>query len=259
MYKICACYCLLNEEDYIKYSIDSIYNYVDKIIIVFGVAWSGLSIKKDRTRNILKEYDDRDNKFIIEDTNCKSEIEQRNKCLEIAKSFGIDYYWLIDGDEIYEKKGIELIRKKLKENLNIDCFKSFWYVYWRSVYYRIFPVTGPTPIIMRIIPSLIFRGLREPSGMKSSYVFSTVENMIYHFSYAKSPVKIKEKISTFSHSHQILPGWFENIFLKWENNREMIDIHPVYKNHFKRAIKIDFKSLPEVMKSHPFTKIDVIK
>jgi glycosyltransferase involved in cell wall biosynthesis len=256
--KIATTYVIFNEEDYIAASISSIYKHTDKIFVVFGLPWNGdLSIPRDRTREIITSLPDPDKKIVIRDTQARSEAEQRNIALNLVKEFGADYLWLVDGDEVYEDAGIAKLKQQILENPNADCYRSYWYTYWRSIYYRIDPPEGHTPIFTRIQPNLYWNCMRDPAGIANNYVFK--DHLLHHYSYAKSPIKIKQKVTTFSHSHQILPGWYENKFLAWENNKEMRDIHPVWPTQYQKAVKISREQLPATMQDHPFAAVEVLQ
>ena len=41
---------------------------------------------------------------------------------------------------------------------------------------------------------------------------------IHHMSYARTDEQIRRKITTFSHAHQVVPGWFENVWKRWDDN-----------------------------------------
>ena len=70
---------------------------------------------------------------------------------------------------------------------------------------------------------------------------------------------MKEKLSTFSHAHEILDGWYENVWLKWPSNRQMPNVHPTNPEKFPAVEYVEPKDLPEMLKEHPYYKMDIIE
>ena len=118
---IAACYSIYNEEEFIAYSIRSIYDWVDKIIICLGLApWSAYNPAvrtqfkdRDRTEAILDGLVKGDEKFIVHKGVWDSEVAQRQMAMESCVQAGMDYYFLVDGDEVYRPDHLQLIREEI--------------------------------------------------------------------------------------------------------------------------------------------------
>jgi len=67
-----------------------------------------------------------------------------------------------------------------------------------------------------------------------------------------------EKLSTFPHAHQILEGWYQDVWLAWPEHRQQRDIHPTDPPKFPQAVYHDPADLPTVMQQHPYWPMDII-
>ena len=74
----------------------------------------------------------------------------------------------------------------------------------------------------------------------------------HHFSYARPSERIRQKLQNTLHRDEIVPNWFEEVWLKWDTDHSLEDLHPTNPPEFKRAVRVDIASLPEVMRDHPF-------
>lgn len=94
---ICACYCIFNEFPQILFSINSICDYVDKIIVVDGpfIGFPHTSlVSTDGTLEALKHFGEK-----IEYITVKEAMRQPDK---LSMFFGVesDWYFILGGDEV---------------------------------------------------------------------------------------------------------------------------------------------------------------
>ena len=67
-------------------------------------------------------------------------------------------------------------------------------------------------------------------------------------SYARTDEQIRRKISSFSHSHQVRIGWFENTWKAWDNDHSITDLCPYNPGVFHRAVPVPPEVLPQVLR-----------
>ncbi|MFH1046624.1 MAG: glycosyltransferase [Candidatus Omnitrophota bacterium] len=278
--KIAAVYCVYNEEDYIEYSIKSIYDFVDKIVVCLGqapyIAYNPRArevvTQRDRTKEIVQQLAKGDPKFHLIEGTWASEIEHRNAGMQYCLANHFDYYFLIDGDEVYRADHLRAIAKIIAANPKVGTFVVRCPIFWRSFKCRIpaekvawcprriFKITAKRNILGLKFPYPIrFIGENKTNSLGEVLHIPIEQAVFYHFSYAKTPRTMKEKLSTFSHAHEILSGWYENIWLKWPQNRAMQSVHPTDPPKFPRVDYVEPADLPEVMKSHPFYRMEIIE
>ena len=127
---IAACYSIYNEEEYLAYSIRSVYDWVDKIVICVGQApWSAYNATvrtqfkdRDRTEAIVDELAKGDEKFIVRKGVWDSEVAQRQTAMELCVQAGMDYYFLVDGDEVYRPDHLQFIREEIERHPEVGTF-----------------------------------------------------------------------------------------------------------------------------------------
>jgi hypothetical protein len=120
---IAANYTLFYGEEFIEYSVKSIYDHVDKIYMSVGeMSWKNHHGKRfEPIDNLLEkvyEIPDPDKKIEIFTGIWDGDTEQRNFLLD--KCIGnYDYAMLIDSDEVWEKReiqGIKGVAEEFKED-----------------------------------------------------------------------------------------------------------------------------------------------
>lgn len=267
--KIAAVYCIYNEEEYIEYSIRSIYDFVEKVIICLGkspyIAYNRrareIAKKQDKTEDIIRRLAKNDEKFQIFDGIWDSQIEHRNTGLKYCFDNNFDYYFLVDADEVYRKDHLAEIAKEIAAHPEVGTFAIKCAIFWRSFRYRITAENVDwTPYrIFKITADCCFIGDNETNSSDKIYLINPNRAIFYHFSCARSSKSMKEKLLTFTHAHQIPDGWYENIWLKWPQNGQMTNVHPTEPEKFPKIDYVELDDLPEIMKTHPYYKIEIIE
>ena len=241
---IIASYKVINENLWLKTSIDSIYPFVDKVVIVEGcdafmkqaigerVTEEGLSV--DGTTEMIRSYPDTAKKikhiplgFIEGD-----ESELWNTYLNECKVG--DWCWSIDGDEVYPEseaqKMVELINSDKYETIKIN-LHNLWHTIdqrivgggWWTVHER------AVKIVEEGMYYKILSDVRLPDGSDLShrgknYRVDDKDFFLVHFSYIRDRKKMLEKMC-----------WQLRMYEKW-------DTHPKW-HHVRESFKSPEKFL----------------
>lgn len=278
--KIAAVFCVYNEEEYLEVAVRSVLPAMDLVLLCLGkgpyTAYSGEGVQAayppDGTERIVDglaaEFS---GKIEVIKGNWASQLEHREAGLKRCLQRGMDYYFLVDGDEVYRQEHLERIRRSLAEHPRAGTFIIKCDTFWRSFHYRIpaqelswrprriFKLTRHRRLLGIPFPHrLRFKGINDLNSLGSLYEFPPEEAIFYHFSYARSPSRMREKLATFPHAREILNGWYEKVWAAWPDQREMPDIHPTDPPKFPRAVRRGLDDLPEVMRSHPYYGLDII-
>lgn len=276
--KIAAVYSVFNEEEYIAYSIASIREAVDCVVVsVNQRPWvragaSGVSgFHLDRTEAIVRELARHDPKMTVQAGHWRTEAEHRQAGLLACLERGIDYYFLIDGDEVYRADHLQALRDEICAHPEVGTFQIKCTIFWRSFAYRIpheamhwtpwrvFKIDRARRILGMALPHHTrFIGDNKTNSLGSRYLVPPARCFFYHFSYARSEEKMRQKIATFSVAHRVQPGWLERVWLAWPQQRAMRDIHPLDPTEFPIAVHASMEDLPEVMRTHPYYQLDLI-
>ena len=250
--RIAALYVIYNEEDYIQQSLGSVYEVVDEIVICLTERrpWFGPSRRPDRTLDIIKSFNDIDKKITLRTGDWSSEQKQRQAALEIVKN-RCTHGLIIDGDEVYKHSHVQNLKNIAAAHPEMGQLALGMNTYWKSPLWRIDPPEPYTPIVItKITGSTTFTDLRATNETPVRLVDRSIA-ILHHFSYAKPSNKIRKKIENFSHANEIVSGWFEKMWLAWDSDPSMENLHPTHPICYKRAVFEDKKNLPEVMWEHP--------
>lgn len=279
--RLAAVYCVYNEEEYIEYSIRSIVDFVDQIFVLLGkLPYSSYNARArerfqvpDRTEDIVvtlaKEYP----KITLQKGLWDAELDHRNAGLRLCLQERIDYYFLVDGDEVYHQDHLANLREELLARPNVGQFIIKCDLFWRSFRYRIparelmwmprrlFKLTRWSRLGKSAIPLPLpcrFTGNNKTNSWGPVYHVDPERVKFYHFSFARRPEKMREKLLTYSHAHEVLDGWFERVWLRWPEHRDMTNLNPVDPPKLPRALYQDPSDLPAVMATHPYARQEII-
>ncbi|MBI3320114.1 MAG: glycosyltransferase family 2 protein [Candidatus Omnitrophica bacterium] len=279
--KIAAVYCVYNEEEYIEYSIRSIVESVDRVVVLLGQApYAAYNTQareqfhvSDRTEAIIERLIKDYPKITLVKGTWDSELEHRNVGVQFCRRAGMQYYFLVDGDEVYRRDHLEHLQEEIRSRPRVGQFIIKCDTFWRSFRYRIpasqlswmprrvFKLTPWSRLGKSTIPlprPARFTGNNKTDSWGSVYHIPPERVIFYHFSYARRPEKMYEKLRTFSHAHEIPTAWYEQVWTAWAHDRGMTNLNPVDPPKFPQAIYQDPSDLPEILRQHPYYAQEVI-
>lgn len=276
--KIAAVFCVYNEEEYLEYAVGSILPAVDRVFICLGTAPynaynpAARSVSRpDRTEEIVDALERQHPKLRVLKGVWDSEIDHRNAGLQACLQEGMDYYWLVDGDEVYRQDHLDHIRRTLQARPEVGTFILKCHIFWRGFPYRIlaqelswrprriFKLTRFRKLLgLRLPHRLRFTGQNETNSLGPVYEFPPEKAVFYHFSYARSARAMEDKFKTFSHAHEIPQEWIDRVWKGWPSDRAMVNLHPIDPTKFPRVVRTGLEDLPAALDSHPYRALDVI-
>ena len=277
--KIAACYSVYNEEEYLAYSIRSIYDSVDRIIICLGLApWSAYNAgvrtafsQRDRTEAIVDELATGDDKILVKKAVWDSEVAQRNAAMRCCVEEGMDYYFLVDGDEVYRRDHLHAIREEIARHPEAGTFHIKCTVLWRSFRYRIpygsvqwlpwriFKITRPRSMLgLRWPYRCQFTGPNRTNSRGPRYLIPPERAIFYHLGYARSTERMRLRLAASEQQHRFVNGWLERVWLAWPTNRSMKNLQPLDPEGLPEAVSADPADLPDIMRTHPYWNLDII-
>jgi len=276
--RIAAVFCVYNEEAYLTYAVRSILPAVERVYLLLGKAPydaynpQARSISHvDGTERLVDQLAAEEPKVTVVKGIWASEVDHRNEGLKLCLEAGFDYYWLVDGDEVYREDHLRNVLATLSQKPEVGTFIIKCHIFWRSFRYRIpaetlawrprriFKITRHRKILGLKLPHRIrFTGQNETNSLGPVWEFPPKEAVFYHFSYARSVQAMEDKFKTFSHAHEISDDWIQRVWRSWPENRAMTDIHPVDPPKFKQAEETPLEDLPEIMRAHPYYSREII-
>lgn len=204
--RIAAGICAYKEEDYITYAIRGMYDFADVIAVSVdtGTGWSGDHEDPNRTLELVNSFPDPENKLRVFVGEWATEVDQRNANLDLVRD-SVDYYMIVDPDEIYSSDGLARLRRYITWRPHIGQFRMRFNTYWKIN--PLYIIDPPEPLkaytITRVSRQTRFIGLRRSSERWKCAIPRSVV-VCDHFSYARPAEKVLRKIRSFSHRDDLV-------------------------------------------------------
>jgi len=200
---------------------------IEHLVLISKTPWNGPHYPPDKTEEIAKKLG-----ATVIVGNFPPDEGQRHAGLDYFKEKGFSWCLIVDADELYTKEDIKKILNFLKDADGEIYRCDKMYVYFKNLDHIAIKKNGedhiPPVIAMKPHQRLIhIRDVNCPTA--------NIPVTLYHLSYIRTNNELKKKISSWGHSHEIVPDWYENIWLKW--TPETTNFHPTEPSVFHRAIK----------------------
>ncbi|MDH7602776.1 MAG: methyltransferase domain-containing protein, partial [Armatimonadota bacterium] len=245
---VAAVYCIHDDDSWLLESIESVYNVCDAIyVLVSESPWFGEPGDYESVLRRLAGFPDTLNKIRIVKGCWKSEAEQRNAGLNILQEENFAYCLVIDADEVYDAADLMRLFRIAQRHPDVDCWHVEMDTYWKSWKYRIDPREQLKPPVLLRVGRAKFVQNRNVCECKRGLVGPDVV-VCHHLSYARSDAKLLRKLATFSHAEELLSGWYENVWKKWDTDRSLRNLHPTHPPVYLRAVVQPYWALPPVLR-----------
>ena len=225
---VVACYIVLNEEEYIQASIESIYPLADRIIIVEGgndyavaAGWCGVDKRStDATVERVKSVADPENKIELIQGAWANKAEQRNAYAERLQPG--DWMLLTDGDEVFYEHGLwRLSHLMHKHRIIMPSYDVFWNDF-QTVAGGVW-LNFPQVKVLRWREGYHYRDHNCPCDKHGRLVttlckpFETNEKLYAHYAWVKPLDKLRAKAAYYERQpgarNRIRPNYIDTVFL----------------------------------------------
>ncbi len=246
---ISVCYIVYNEELFLKYSIKSIYNFADQIIIVDG---SPQGASTDNTKTIVDSFGTE--KIIYVQGTFMDKKEQRNEYLKYITG---DWILVVDGDEVYKYSHLQRLRKIIETRHDIVAIHFDFIHFWKDLkHYRVGNIFSDIPFRCYMYQKgMHYREhylIANSDGQFIDYLPNVYYDSIikaYHYGYVKPLQDIRAKMIYYAKRgdagsmHQKDPEAFADYFIKNEWKLDRPDVykysgrHPFVIQQYIKAVK----------------------
>lgn len=264
--KLSAIILFLRDSPFIEAVIRSIYPVCDSINAVtsFDRTFSMTPIKPDESLARLLSLDDPSNKIKVSiirhfDGIPGDDSEARLRNAAIMKEKNADYFLIVDTDEIFETDHLRRAWSEVQKTKWAG-YRVPSLTYFKSWNYQIDPPDGYAPLCF-VKKGFYFKHLRQvdwraPSrykeylrtGRKPKVLVMKDDSLLHHGSYVGDDERIKSKISSWGHSHEVVVGWFDNVWKKF--GPESKNISPVCPEKYSGVKHIPTVDLPSEITSY---------
>ncbi len=242
---VAALCCLYDDLRWLEASIGSAYNECDRIYFVVSERpWSGPPRDLGATFAAIAALPDPDGKIQIIRGSWQSEADQRNAGLDAMIEAGFDYCFVLDGDEIYDPSDLRKMKRTVFSAPDINAWHMSWHTYWKSERFRIEPPEPFKPLVFVRLGTTRFEFARDVASTTRALIDARV-GICHHMSYARTNEEVRLKLSSFSHAHEIVDRWYEEVWLRWDEDPELTNLHPTHPHCYARAIEQPREMLPQ--------------
>lgn len=232
-----------NVDTFIEAVLRNIEHQVDKVYLAYPTRpWGYTENSRNTYSNPTKlEY----LKALVETVQCPVEIiegdwltedDMRNACLEKSRLEGFDWFIIQDADEFYPESTWEQIKRILAKETVHDHLITTWYNFWKSSQYVMTYKDGG---IKGTNAGFAIRCKSQVKFIRKRICNNNTRKVIdcpcYHYGYVMSDEQMREKISTWGHSHELFGNnWYQYKWLNWNHNTKYL--HPINPDEWIRAI-----------------------
>jgi GT2 family glycosyltransferase len=244
-----AAVCVVYEDDsWLPQTVESVYDLCDSIwFFVNDRPWFGEPTDQQPMIARLRSLPDPAGKFRLVEGHWADEIEPRNEALARLADAGIDYCFVLDADEIWDPVVLATAMNAARQNPQIGLWRAGCYTYWKSARYRVEPPEPYRAVVFLRVGAGRFTYSRDGVA-RSQAAFPIEEVAFHHMSYARSDEVIRRKIATCTHKFDVVPGWFDNVWSKWDKDRSLRNVHPCWPDAYRGIVEQPVEALPPVLR-----------
>ncbi|MBS1707277.1 MAG: glycosyltransferase, partial [Armatimonadetes bacterium] len=175
-----------------------------------------------------------------------SESGHRKAALEEMRRRGTHHFLCLDGDEVCSPELLQTLKHIAKHDLS-GHVRARMETYWKSAAYAVRPREEIAPVVMLDARHSEHVHIREYTGRKP-LLLSEEHGLLHHLSYAGPDERIRRKVSTWGHRHEVVEGWYQRVWLGWDEDRTMRDLHPTHPACYRAVERVP---VPEVLAAAP--------
>lgn len=229
--------------DFLRESLLSVLNFVDKFVILYSPRPSygfqtGITCPDTEAalRAIAEPILKASGKpWIWERVAPQNEGAHREAALKHSQGF--DLLLAIDADEVMDEKDLpEALETAYKGNARYYGVKGYIHL-WRCFDYACTDEFQPIRITK----------LKIPGNSQAC-----VQLRIWHFSCAQSAAIMNYKYEIHGHKNELRPAYLQNVFYKWTRENQISKLHPTSLQVWEKAMPYDKSQMPEYLKKHTF-------
>jgi GT2 family glycosyltransferase len=245
--RVAAVCCIYDDDSWLAPSIASIYDNCDSIWFLVGERpWNGAATDQSGLLARIAALPDPERKIRVVRGEWPDEASQRNAGLELVRGAGADYCLVIDADEIYDPAQLDRALTIVRQNPQVDCWRVSCLTYWKSYRYRVDPPEAIAAAVFVRVGTGRFTENRTFEA-PSQVAIASDTLVFHHMSYARSDEQIVRKITTFGHAREVVPGWYEQVWKRWDTDRTLQNLNPCWPAAYQRIVEQSYDALPAVL------------
>lgn len=239
-YKVLGFMTLYYGKEYLRESLISVRDHVDKMVIAYtknpSHGFGGNLTNPETTEELVSIATEVLGDKLIWDGEGVYHGEGQHRNVKYKYCEGYDLCLTLDADEVFKEDEIENALNYAFTNkerfYGIDGYKNFWRSFdWICT-------DGFRPIRIE--------NLRNENNLQNINCPLTV----YHFSTCQREEIMRFKYKVFGHASEMKPNWLDNTYYRWTPENNFGDLHCVSIGLWN-AVPFDKTVLPKYLKMHP--------
>lgn len=186
-----------------------------KVVVISDRTYKGDYYQHDDSEAIALKHG-----AIVLRVDSDDQVHMRNLGLALLQGLGIDMAFIVDTDEYYPTKTLEAYKEFIGREES-ESYKARMLVSFRRPHWTV-PCPRDSGSVIAIRTDKRMKKIRSYEG--PCMMIPDELGVIHHISYARSPKKIQEKIVSFSHADEVIPGWYDEVFLPCSETSH--NVHP---------------------------------
>ena len=244
MTQVPVCYCVHDDYWFLDSSIRSWNSAGPVYVFVSRLAWNGEPGDWERCATVAR---DAGAAVIVGDW--PDEDLHRRAAHQHMRSQGHDVVFTPDGDEVVEP----VLLDALLRVASIEVAERVYVhmdTYWKSAEYVIRPREQLTPIVLVDLSKTRHLHIRDFGGGRA-FVLGPEHGVLHHLSYAGPNERIQKKVRSWGHRDEVVNGWYERVWLHWDADKLMHDLHPTHPPAYGFAERIPVPDILSAIKIAP--------
>jgi GT2 family glycosyltransferase/tetratricopeptide (TPR) repeat protein len=233
---LCSILLVHDDSAYIFAALDSIRGAHPTFAFVSKVPWHGIPGDWQKAADVATEAGA---EVILGEWH--SEEEHRRAAQVQLLERGFTHALIPDGDEVIEPRLLQslvhIAEAGLAERVYVE-----WDTYWKTPEYVIRPRERFTPLMLIDLRATHCVEKRHYEGGRGLFL-SEEHGIVHHLSYVGPDERIQRKITTWGHADEVTDRWYENVWLAWDSNKLLGNLHPTSAPAYGFAERISVPSL----------------
>lgn len=171
------------------------------------------------------------------------ETSHRRSALEEMRRRGHHHLFIPDGDEVVSPRLLQTLLRLAASEV-ADTVRVRMDTYWKDEAHVIRPREELAPVLLLDARTARHGHIRDYAGERP-LVLGAEHGVLHHLSYAGPDERIRRKLSTWGHRHEVGQDWYRRVWLGWDADPLMRDLHPTHPPCYGFAERIE---VPEELK-----------
>jgi glycosyltransferase involved in cell wall biosynthesis len=228
--------------------VESCYPLLDRLFFLVGKRpWNGSGGSNVRTLDSIRKCDDPDSKITVVEGDWPNEPTQRNAGLNLCAEAGLTFCFIVDADEVYDPDALAFMMGVVMLQRTIQAWYVSQITYWKSYLYRIDGIARNDQLGFVRVGEVSFIGIRRTDARHVVH-FPSAYGVCHHLSYALTNEQVLKKIEWSSHAKNIRKSWYSEVWLRWDTNHVLENLHPMEPRWYPRAVLQSPRAYPPVLR-----------